>query len=146
VRNQVTFDMSAFGVSRPADITQLAVERGQQLFAIDLQRLHASPPALGLSALSSLGNWLAHWVMVPGPETDDIVTRPGDLGDHRRKRRRPVDQPRVTMPARLHAHHQMGRINALDRIFAGRIDRRHDHRVGIVEAGGKIVKQAFKPV
>ena len=32
----------------------------------------------------------------------------------------------------------------LDRVLAGRVDRRHDHRVGIVEAGGKIVKQAFK--
>ena len=37
------------------------------------------------------------------------------------------------------------RIDAVDRVFAGRIDRRHHDRVGIVEAGGEIVEQVVQP-
>ena len=36
-------------------------------------------------------------------------------------------------------------IHAVDRLFARRIDRRDDHRVGIVEAGGEIVEQVAQP-
>ena len=37
-------------------------------------------------------------------------------------------------------HQRLGR-HPLDRLLAGRIDRRHDDRVGIVEAGGELVEQ-----
>ena len=49
------------------DVAELARKRCQQLFAIDLKRLHALSPASGFSAWSSLGSWLAHCVIVPAP-------------------------------------------------------------------------------
>ena len=49
------------------------------------------------------------------------------------------------MTAGADQRHQRFRIDAFDRVFAGRIDRRHHHRVGIVEAGREIVEQVAKP-
>ena len=53
----------------------------------------------------------------------------------------PVDVAGVAMTAGADQRHQRLGIDAFDRIFAGRIDRRHHDRVGIVEAGGEIVEQ-----
>ena len=36
-------------------------------------------------------------------------------------------------------------VDALDRRFAGRIDRRDDHRVGVVEAGAELVEEIVQP-
>ena len=38
----------------------------------------------------------------------------------------------------------MGAVHALDGLFAGRIDIRHDHRVRIVETGGELVEQGLQ--
>ena len=36
-------------------------------------------------------------------------------------------------------------VDALDRLLAGRIDRRDDHGVGIVEAGAELLEQIGQP-
>ena len=41
--------------------------------------------------------------------------------------------------------HQRVAIGAFDRRFAGRIDVRDDHRVGVVEAGAELLEQRRKP-
>ena len=48
------------------------------------------------------------------------------------------------MAVRAQAGHQGIAISARNRLLAGRINRRDDHRVGIVEAGAKLVKQVMQ--
>ena len=81
---------------------------------------------------------------VAGAEEHDEIAGLGQVAHQRRDRRRPVDVARVAMAAGADALRQRLRIDAVDRILAGRIDRRHDDRVGIVEAGGELVEQVVQ--
>jgi hypothetical protein len=46
------------------------------------------------------------------------------------------------MTARFDAGNKRFGVYALDRLLAGRIDRRQEYAVGIVEAGGEFLEQA----
>ena len=52
-----------------------------------------------------------------------------------------VDVARVAMAAGADAMHQRFRVDAVDRLLAGRIDRRTIDGVGVVEAGGEFVEE-----
>ncbi len=49
------------------------------------------------------------------------------------------------MAAGTDARYQRIGRHPVDRFFPSRIDRRHHHRIGIVEADGKFVEQVMQP-
>ena len=130
-------DLVHLGVGRDA-----AAQAGKPVAKLVEQVLaahHATRPA------EFLGQRIGPLGDVAGAEEDDEVARLGQIADDRRDRGRPVDVARVAMAAGADARHQRLRGDAVDRLLAGRIDRRHHHRVGIVEAGGEFVEQIAQP-
>ena len=82
---------------------------------------------------------------VAGAEEDDEIAWFGQVADNRRNRRGAFDVARVAMAAGADSRHQSLGRHSVDRLFACRIDRRHHHRVGIVEAGRELVEQIMQP-
>ena len=79
--------------------------------------------------------------MLPAPRNTTKSPGFGELADHRRDHRRLGDVARVAVAAGADAVDELFRVDAVDRVLAGGIDRRHDDRIGIVEAGGEFVEQ-----
>ena len=70
---------------------------------------------------------------------------PHGVADHPGQRLAVRKRPCVAVAAELQALDQCIAVDALDRRLAGRIDRRDDDRVGIVEAGAEAVEEVVQP-
>ena len=78
---------------------------------------------------------------VAGAEADHVVAGLGDALDEAGEILRLLERHHVAVAARLEAGDEAVAVGARDRLLAGRVDRRDDDRVGIVEAGAELVEQ-----
>src|SRR5205823_3648969 len=76
-----------------------------------------------------------------GAETDDVIAGPCQLLDHRSKLPRCFERDHMAVAARAHSLDQRVAIDTGNRRLAGRIYRRYDHRIGVVEAGTERLEQ-----
>ena len=79
--------------------------------------------------------------MLPAPRQIDVVAGLGDAPDEAGEVLRALERDHVAVAARLQALHEAIAVGAGDRLLARGVDRRDDHRVGVVEAGAELVEQ-----
>src|SRR5260370_28012708 len=80
-----------------------------------------------------------------GAEKNQVIAGPDQLLHHRGELPRLLEREHVVVAARAHALHQRVAIDPRNRRLAGRIDRRDDHRMGVVEAGAERLEQRCEP-
>src|SRR5690606_20470541 len=78
---------------------------------------------------------------VASAETDDVVALPGPLGQHRRQRLWPVEHARVAMAASADARDELLMRDTWHGLLASGVNRRDQHRIGVIEAGGEVVEE-----
>ena len=81
-----------------------------------------------------------------GAEADDIVAGLGQAATRPASSSGPSSGIDLAMAVRAQPSHQRVAVGAVDRRFAGRIDVRDDHRVGVVEAGAELLEQVASRV
>src|SRR5438067_1926971 len=75
---------------------------------------------------------------VAGAKAHDDVVRLREPRENAGKLLRAVERDDLAMPSRAQALDERVAVGAGDRRFAGGIDVRDDHRVGVVETGGEL--------
>ena len=92
------------------------------------------------SAFNSAGQRIGPLRDRAGAEADHVVARLRQALDDAGELLRAVERNHVAVAARAQRLHQMIAVDAFDRRFAGRIDWRDDHGVGVVEAGARTAR------
>ena len=134
VRNQDSGAVGAFASSLPRS-------SGIRGFQSRVMSGNIKPPSrrqrfeLSRERIGPLGD-------VAGAEADHVITRFGDALDEAGEILGLFERDRVAMATGLQARRQdSSRSGTGDRLFACRIDRRDDHRIGIVEACAELIEQ-----
>src|SRR3954462_11683751 len=82
---------------------------------------------------------------VPGAKADHIIAAAGDAADYFGKLGGTFQRNNLAMTMSTQAEDKVIAIDARYRRLAGRIDFRDHDRVGIVEAGAKLLEQLTQP-
>src|SRR5579875_4001156 len=80
-----------------------------------------------------------------GSKADHVIAGRDESSDDSGKLLRTGKRNRLLVPVRKQAGDQRITVDTGDRCLAGRIDRRHDHRIGVVETRTELLKQITQP-
>ena len=103
-------------------------------------KLTQRPPARTGSRASQSGSACAHSVLLPAPR-QTTMSPGGQAPQHRDDIALAVDAGDGGVAGGADGLGQRSMVDAVDRRLAGRIERRDDHLVGILEAGGELAEQ-----
>src|SRR6476659_7263718 len=154
-RNQVSSASDWFGMSRPRRLGMRAFRSGTRsgkVMAMHAPNRARRPlcrsrrpscygPERGEFARQRIGPLRA----VAGAAAHHDVAGLCQPLDHARKVLRAVERNDLSMTVRTQPLHQRVAVGAGNRRFAGRVDVRHDHGVGIVETGRELLEQRSQP-
>ena len=80
-----------------------------------------------------------------GAKTDDHIAWLDDIRDRLRQVFRPFDGPRHAVAPRREAGSKRIAVEAVNRCFARCVDRRNEHRIGVVETSAEAFEEVAQP-